>query len=218
MTSLRHQFHIFRWRLREAVRRWFERGPQRRRARLTRRLIAEGGTDTARWSAPASFEDYWVERNRLLASRVPPGAAVLEFGAGLRELEKLLPPGCRYTPSDLVDRGPGTIICDLNARPLPGFPPHDVVVLSGVLEYLHAPAEVLARLREAAPVMLLSYAVWDGASATLESRRGNGFVNDLADEKLDALLAGTGWVAEPIGAWHGQRLLRCRRSDGVGQV
>ena len=41
-------------------------------------------------------------------------------------------------PSDMVDRGPGTIICDLNIRPLPdlGSGTYDVAVLLGVLEYL----------------------------------------------------------------------------------
>lgn len=216
MSNFIHRLRLLRLWFRAAVRGWIERGRQRRRARLTRRLIVQGGTDVARWSSPAGFEDYWVERNQLLAKHVPAGAVVLEFGAGLRDLEKLLPPGCRYTPSDLVDRGPGTIVCDLNARPLAVFPPQDVVVLSGVLEYLHAPGEVLAWLAETAPLLLLSYAAWDGSAEALMRRRGNGFVNDLNDAEFDVLLRGAGWEVALIGGWHEQGLWRCRRREVAG--
>jgi hypothetical protein len=149
----------------------------------------------------------------MLAACVPPGASVIEFGAGLRELEKLLPAGCSYTPADLVERGPGTLVCDLNSRPLPPFPRHDIVVLSGVLEYLHKPAEVLTHLRQSAPLLLMSYAVSEGGSLTLERRRADGFFNDLDTTALRSLLHDSGWGYELIGVWQGQQLLRCRSLD-----
>ena len=69
---------------------------------------------------------------------MPNYSRVIEFGAARRALEKYLDPSCVYTASDLVDRGLGTIVCDLNERPLPdlGADAYDVAVLMGVLEYV----------------------------------------------------------------------------------
>ena len=81
---------------------------------------------------------WWDERTRVIAGLVRPDSRVIEFGAGRRQLEKFLLASCRYTPSDLVDRGPGTIVCDLNRRPLPDLR-HlclNVAVFGGVLEYI----------------------------------------------------------------------------------
>jgi hypothetical protein len=94
--------------------------------------------DYQRWSSPGGLEAWWDERTQRLASMIEPGSTVIEFGAGRRSLERFLPPGCVYTPSDLVDRGPGTIVCDLNHRPLPDLSRVNpqLAVFSGVLEYI----------------------------------------------------------------------------------
>jgi hypothetical protein len=188
---------------------WFERS---RRARLTRNLMREKGSDSARWSLDSSFESYWLDRNRALVTKIPPNSAVLEFGAGMRQLEKLLPAGCRYTPSDLINRSPGTLVCDLNKRPLPNFLPHDIIVLSGVLEYLHDPSDLLVQFHTVAPLILLSYAVWDGMPQSLPQRRKNGFVNDLSHAQFYDMLEKAGWRSKAFGEWQGQHLLRCERS------
>jgi hypothetical protein len=108
--------------------------------RTVRRIALRvlGRADHKRWSAQDGLETWWDERTRLIAQLVPAGSKVIEFGAGRRQLESMLPPGSSYTPSDLVDRGPGTIVFDLNSRPLPrlqhlGF---QVAVFGGVLEYV----------------------------------------------------------------------------------
>lgn len=175
--------------------------------------MAEKQSDTSRWATEASFEPYWLERNRILATHIPAGSSVLEFGAGMRELEKLLPARCRYTPSDLVDRGPGTLVCDLNRRPLPALPAHDLMVMSGVMEYVHDPADLLVQLRPVAPRLLLSYAAWDEQQSSLAKRRELGFVNDFSAEAFFNLLTATGWRSETCGQWGGQLLLRCDRND-----
>src|SRR5690348_9570014 len=84
-----------------------------RAARLVRNTVMRwsGTADHARWSSPGGLEEWWVERTGILAQLLPAGSRVIEFGAGRRQLEKLLPNGCTYIPSDLVDRGPGTIVC-----------------------------------------------------------------------------------------------------------
>ena len=97
-----------------------------------------GRADYRRWKALQHHEQWWDERTEEMARLIPPGSIIIEFGAGRRQLERFLPPGCKYVPSNLVDRGPGTIVCDLNRLPLPDLR-HlclNVAVFGGVLEYV----------------------------------------------------------------------------------
>src|SRR5262249_34942190 len=102
-------------------------------------------TDRRRWMDPRSLHARWEPRTKIVAALVPDNSRVIEFGAGNRILERYLDPSCTYVPSDMVDRGPGTIVCDLNQRPLPdlGQNVYDVAVLIGVLEYLRDVPSVL---------------------------------------------------------------------------
>jgi len=97
-----------------------------------------GWSDTSRWSTAAELSPEWDERTKLLARLIPPRAHVIEFGAGRRQIEPYLPQDCTYVPSDFIDRGAGTFICDLNRRPLPDLTPLgvDTAVFGGVLEYI----------------------------------------------------------------------------------
>src|SRR6185312_8871325 len=97
-------------------------------------------------------------RTRIAAGFVPDGSRVIEFGAGNRLLEKHLDSSCTYTPSDLVDRGPGTIVCDLNERPLPdlGTDTYDTAVILGVLEYLTDVPSLIDWLAQHVPLCVIS--------------------------------------------------------------
>src|ERR1700743_3487879 len=95
-------------------------------------------TDRRRWADTKNIYRSWEPRTKLVATLVPDNSRVIEFGAGRRVLERYLDPSCTYVPSDIVDRGPRTIVCDLNQRPLPdlGAGVYDVAVILGVLEYV----------------------------------------------------------------------------------
>lgn len=97
-----------------------------------------GVADHSRWSSPQGLEQWWDERTQRIALLLPTDSRIVEFGAGRQQLKRFLPPGSSYTPSDLVDRGPGTIVCDLNQRPLPALShlAPQVAVFGGVLEYI----------------------------------------------------------------------------------
>ncbi len=133
------------------------------RAAKTILLKRDGRSDTGRWSDPSNLNESWDVRTAALAKFVPPGSSVLEFGAGRRVLPRYLPAGCQYTPSDLVDRGPGTLVCDLNAAQLPLFPEHDVAVFSGVLEYVLDMDRLLDHLAPTCRIIVASYAPTDVA-------------------------------------------------------
>lgn len=119
------------------------------------------------------------------------------------------PAGCTYTPSDLVDRGNGTIVCDLNATPLPSFPYHDVVVLGGVLEYVHDLPRLVRHLAGCCREIVASYAVTDVAGqAGRLIRRQHGWVNDLDACQVEALFRNHGFRRAEVLEWKGQRLFR----------
>src|SRR5205814_2229019 len=118
-----------------------------------------GGSDYRRWGDSRSLSPDWDSRTEQIARLIPPGATVLEFGAGRMTLRNYLPEGCQYTPCDLVDRGGGTIVCDLNARELPAFPPLDVAVFSGVLEYINDINYLISHISGSVSTIIASYAV-----------------------------------------------------------
>jgi hypothetical protein len=127
----------------------------------TRSLLCRffGWSDVTRWSSAAELSPDWDERTRLLARLIPHHAHVIEFGAGRRQIEQYLPAGCTYIPSDLVDRGGGTFICDLNRRPLPDLSPLgvDTAVFGGVFEYIQNVPSLVAWLARQVRCCIVSY-------------------------------------------------------------
>jgi hypothetical protein len=167
--------------------------PTQERARLTEELILSRGTDTSRWSRPESLATQWDARAAMAASWIPAQSRVLDVGAGAMALEAFLQAGCTYQPADVVARRDGCFVVDLNRRQ---FPPgsYDCVTFLGVLEYVHEVDWPLARAREAAPQMILTYCTHVGAEVL--TRRGMGWVNDLTAAELEAVLARSGWTVD----------------------
>lgn len=168
----------------------------------------------ARWSSLSNFHVDWDERTELIARLVPPRSRVIEFGAGRRQLELFLDPSCAYFPSDLVDRGPGTIVFDLNARPLPDFRELklDVAVFSGVLEYvtdLLATAQWLARQ---VSICVASYACANSESGTthriqeISARARHGWVNTCTEAEFARIFVDAGFNCRSRDAWGNQRI------------
>lgn len=96
-------------------------------------------TDYKRWSNLDNFHKAWTRRTSLMATLIPSDVeTLLEFGAGTRFLETVLPHDIEYFPSDIVSRGEDTIVCDLNVRPYAvAERKFDCVFFSGVLEYVN---------------------------------------------------------------------------------
>jgi hypothetical protein len=188
-----------------------------RAARLARNmaLTGAGRADYRRWSSSEGLEAWWDERTERLATLVPPGCRVIEFGAGRRTLERYLHDGCTYIPSDLVDRGAGTIVLDLNARPLPDLRPHapEVAVFGGVLEYVRDVAGVVEWLARVGIVScVVSFDAFPSGAGVLEryreSRRRvyNGYMNRLSEAELLSCFEAAGFACIESGAWRRQAL------------
>jgi hypothetical protein len=169
-------------------------------------------SDKERWAERSNLHESWDERTRLIASRIEPDSRVLEFGAGRLVLEAMLPPGCRYTPSDIVARDERTVVCDLNRYPLPDLGRHDVIVFSGVLEYVSDLPRLLRELSPLAPRILASYAVYKRpAAAELLLRRSHGFMTDYNEEELLAVFRQAGYHPSESFDWKAQRIFDLRR-------
>lgn len=168
-----------------------------------------GATDHGRWADADTFEN-WEERTKLMAALIPEEARVIEFGAGNRLLERHLHPSCSYVPSDLVSRGPDTIVLDLNTRPLPqlarnGF---DVAACAGVLEYLADLPSFAHWLATQARSVVASYECSRSEPRTWArltenySRAGAGWVNGYSERELVELFADAGLARKHQVDWH----------------
>lgn len=171
-------------------------------------------TDYDRWADPRSIYESWESRTEMAAALIPNNSRVIEFGAARRVLETYLDPSCTYTASDLVDRGPGTIVCDLNERPLPdlGADVYDVAVIMGVLEYVRDVSSMLDWLAKHVPVCVLSYAC---AKANRHPLRGRfetmgrlnqGWMNNYCEGDVRTLFTERGFALLQQERWKDQRL------------
>jgi hypothetical protein len=171
-------------------------------------------TDRRRWADPRNLYASWESRNKQLAALVPNNSRVIEFGAGKRILERYLDPSCIYVPSDIIDRGPGTIVCDLNQRPLPDLGPdvYDVAVFSGVLEYVREVPSVLDWLTKYVAVCVLTYAPAKAKGNSLRrlleaiARRRHGWMNNYREVELRSLFTERGFELVQEKDWEDQRL------------
>ena len=179
----------------------------------------------SKWTDQHSLEAWWEPRTRKIAEFVPKHTKVIEFGSGSRWLESYLDPTCEYVPSDLIDRGPGTVICDLNKRPLPDLKPIDldVAVFIGVLEYVCDLPSVIEWLAKHVSVCVMSYVC---ASTDVYTIRGlnealqrlkAGYMNNYREEELLALFHERGFVCVCDDTWENNRLFLLHSKDGKGK-
>jgi hypothetical protein len=159
----------------------------------TLRTILFRVSDHERWQDLRNHDVDWDKRTRAIADLIPPGSHVIEFGAGRRQLERWLPAGCSYTPSDIVDRGPGTLLCDLNRRPLPTLDrqaPFQIAVFSGVLEYVVDLPSVLTWLAPQFDSVIASYNCASPVSSAMKrlrlmaARLSSGWVNHFTEAEI----------------------------------
>lgn len=179
-----------------------------------------GRTDYKRWSNQDSFEQSWLPRTRRAAELMPDSSRVIEFGAGNRQLEQYLDPSCSYVPSDMVARGPGTVICDLNKRPLPalGEGLYTTAVLLGVLEYLNDVPEVLDWLTKHVQYCVISYVCMEGDRYSLPGihrivgRLRAGWMNHYSENQLRFLFEARGFAQISVESCIGNRLFVFRKA------
>jgi hypothetical protein len=178
-----------------------------------------GRADYARWTDPGNLERWWDSRTQVLARLVPPQSRVIEFGAGRCQLRHYLPDGCTYVPSDLTMREPGTIVCDLNDRPLPDLR-HvgaNVAVFGGVLEYMSDLPSLVRWLSVQTSTVVASYDNVKADAGTVSHfvellrRRNFGYMNSHTLEQLTMIFAIAGFRRIHTEQWQTQTILVLER-------
>jgi len=179
---------------------------------LVHRLLHR--SDYPRWTNLDNYETWWDSRTEKIARLIPPTSRVIEFGAGRRQLEKHLDPTCTYVPSDLVDRGLGTFVCDLNRRPLPHLR-HlsvDTAVFGGVLEYVHDLESLVEWLAHHVSLCVASYACVPPGKGIVRRLRGRfdrfyyGYMNSYGEEEMVDLFQRAGFRCIARDPWTSQRV------------
>jgi hypothetical protein len=195
---------------------WRLRGVLYTAARVVRNLSHQltNQSDYRRWTNLTNYEPWWDSRTEKIARLIPPTSKLIEFGAGRRQLEKLLDPTCTYVPSDLEDRGPGTFVCDLNRRPLPDIS-HlnvDTAVLGGVLEYIHDLESLVEWLAQHVSLCVASYACAPPKKGLFRRLRDRldrfyfGYMNSYEEEELVDLFQRVGFRCIARDPWTSQRV------------
>jgi len=173
-----------------------------------------GWSDYKRWENSESYLAWWSSRTERIARLIPDGSRVLEFGAGTRLLESFLAHGCEYVSFDLIDRGPGTVICDLNQRPLPrlSYLQSNVAVFSGVLEYINDLPSLVGWLSRQTPMCIASYECVKSRPYTakrvaeLVRRAYHGYMSYYTEQMLVSLFKAKGFSCTAIENWRDQKL------------
>ncbi len=138
-------------------------------------------SDVERWEPIGAIKKSWAERTIEMSKFILPNSKIIEFGAGKMVIKEHLPENCSYTPSDIVDRGPGTFVCDLNNPDLPVFDQYDYCVISGVLEYINDVPKLIEHLSTSIDSFIISYAT---VKEDHIAKRGNGWVNSYTENDI----------------------------------
>jgi hypothetical protein len=166
--------------------------PEAERIELTERAIANHSSVEERWSALATSEAApWNARAEKAAKLLSAEKSVLDLGCGTMILERHLKFGTQYWPCDFQKRDSRTIICDLNIMPPPRVSESAVACL-GVLEYLHAPIQLVETLAREYTTGVFSYCTTDSPNA-LDPRRAHAWVNDFDRAGLELIFVNSGW-------------------------
>lgn len=161
-------------------------------------------SDVTRWEKPKALFHDWDERTALLAAHIPKNSRVLEFGAARLSLKAMLPEGCAYFHSDIVQRAEGTLVADLN-KSFPDIPNVDIIVFSGVLEYVAKVPELLEWLKDKTRIILFSYAVTD-TYPVISTRRKHGWISDHSEVDFIQWAKKYSFKTQNIGQWRRQYL------------
>lgn len=170
-----------------------------------------GISDYNRWKEQESLVANWEPRTALMAQYINENSTVLEFGAGKMFLKKYLPEGCTYRPSDIVDRGENTLVWDLNAKVLPKLKDkYDVMIFSGVLEYIFDIENVVNHLKGSTKDIVTSYATIE---MNPEDRNSHGWVNSLTEEQFVNIFTKNGFELLKTNEWKTQRIFLFRKGN-----
>lgn len=165
-------------------------------------------SDLQRWKKPEELLVHWQERTKIIKDMIPENSRIIEFGAGRMWLKENLPPGCTYTPSDLVSHSPETLICDLNEPINIDLSRYDTVVFSGVLEYVYDVDKVFQQLEPFMKNIFLSYA---SSETSTTKRLERGWLSDFTKADLISIFKKYNYKEVQCKEWRGQFIFQLKK-------
>ena len=183
-----------------------------KQVKSTNQLRKEKRTDYLRWKKRDQLFEDWNERTSILASMVQSRSIVIEFGAGNMALKNLLPVGCEYTPSDIVQRNPYFIKCDLNEAIPFDISIYNTAVFSGVLEYVFDIDKVFQQLSNSINNIVLSYACKEITNA---NRLRNGWLSDYSRMELETIFKKYDYQVIDYREWKNQSIFNLIKSNKI---
>jgi hypothetical protein len=149
--------------------------------------------DRRRWGANSSYKPAWAERGKVAAQFIRDGSRVLEIGTGPGTLRELIAHRCHYTGADLEPLDEKTLALDLDNDPMPSGM-WDTIVLLGVLEHLHHPAEALRKITNITSQLVISYCCCMDDSAGCTSKRLlEGYTTSMTEKNIRDTFAALGF-------------------------
>ena len=127
-------------------------------------------------------------RVELIAEWVPANArSIADYGAGKLSLQQFLEPSAAYYPIDYVKRSEETIVCDFDHGRLPNLQT-DVAVCTATLVFIEHAEKLLEHIcTHTAQRIILSYVLLE-TFPDIEGRRASGYLSDLAEPEIHAIL------------------------------
>ena len=171
---------------------------------ITNKNARQNKSDVDRWKQKKWLFDDWNERTKIMAQWITPKSSVLEFGAAKLALKQFLPEGVNYTPSDIVDRGEGTIVCDLN-KTIPDIRHQDIIFFSGVLEYIYNVPDLIRSLSGKTERFIISYGTFDKFNS-LKNRKINGWVNQHTNDEILSIFKENNFKLIDTDTWRNQSI------------
>lgn len=135
-------------------------------------------------------------RVKLIAGWVPTNArSVADYGAGKLSLRHLLLPSTAYYPIDYVKRSEDTIVCDFDQDCLPDLHT-EVSICTATLVFIAQAERLLEHIcTHTSRLIILSYVLLETFS-NVEGRRASGYISDLTEDRIRAILTKHGFYWE----------------------
>jgi hypothetical protein len=160
------------------------------------RLASAAAPDRQKWGAASSYRPEGAERAALAATFIADGDRILELGTGAGAFRDLVVGRCEWFGTDLQPVLPEVQALNLECDQLP--PGNwDVIVMLGVLEYIHRSTEVLTKIFHSCSKLVMTYCLSRSGDFG-EVRSSRGWVNDISIDEIKSCATQGGFTLDHV--------------------
>jgi hypothetical protein len=130
----------------------------------------------------------WTYRTIKIANVIPCDSVVIDLGGGMENLRKYLRGNYSYRSIDIKPWTDETIVADFNKGELPEIDPAQIVVVQGLLEYIHDSNKFLKSIKKYGGNLILTYRM-----GTIGVK---GRSNSFSFDDIRRILGYAGWIIQ----------------------